>query len=373
MLSIWQKQSFYFHTDVLIIGGGLTGLITAIYLKQKQPHLKVRVLEKGLYPSGASAKNAGFACYGSVSEILDDISSEGEDKAITRVENRFLGLQKLLKLTSSQDIGLENNGGRELFTLQEKEMQEECFDELSHVNQLVSPILGANGFTIVQDTTGMKVLDKQIFTAKESALHSGKLLRALLKTARELDVELNFSCEVIHYNKSSSSWTVSTKNGDFTCDKLVLATNGFTKQFEKLDIQPGRGQLILTEPIKGFDWNGNFHLHQGYFYFRNLQGRLLIGGGRHLDKDNENTTSQNTSDFIQGKLENLIDEYLLPGLKPKIEMRWAGTMAFGPNNEKETIVNHQGNGLFIGARFGGMGVALSSYEADKLSNLIINS
>ena len=47
------------QTDVCIVGGGYTGLWTAIALKQQQPNLDVVVIEKGLCGSGASGRNGG--------------------------------------------------------------------------------------------------------------------------------------------------------------------------------------------------------------------------------------------------------------------------------------------------------------------------
>jgi len=37
------------------------------------PNAKIIVIEKGMLPQGASTKNARFACFGTVSEILEDI------------------------------------------------------------------------------------------------------------------------------------------------------------------------------------------------------------------------------------------------------------------------------------------------------------
>ena len=71
-LSFWEKESFINQTVYLIIGSGIVGLSTAIYLKQREKGKKVTVLERGFLPTGASTKNAGFSCIGSPSELLDD-------------------------------------------------------------------------------------------------------------------------------------------------------------------------------------------------------------------------------------------------------------------------------------------------------------
>ena len=78
-LSFWEKQTYINHTDFLIIGSGIVGLSTAIYLKERFPNKKVTVIERGYLPTGASSKNAGFACIGSPSELLDDLSKNNED------------------------------------------------------------------------------------------------------------------------------------------------------------------------------------------------------------------------------------------------------------------------------------------------------
>lgn len=371
MPSIWERESFYFHTDLLIVGAGLTGLLSSIYLKQKRPKLKVRILEKGLYPVGASSKNAGFACFGSISEIIDDINNEGESLAFDRVVKRYEGLKKLIELTKDADIGLKSNGAYEVFDSSEQDLQYDCLNAISFINQRLHSELGSNTFEASSNNFGMKVLKDSIYTSKESGLNSGKLLKALIKKALSLGVELNFGCEVLNHHYTGSYWEVETKEVSIKSDKVLLATNGFTQALLDKPIVPGRGQLLLTKPIPELKLKGNFHLHKGYFYFRDLNGRLLLGGGRHLDRANESTTDQNTTETIQAHLRELLHSIIIPDQKVEIDYSWAGTMAFGPSNEKETLIEKMDKGLYLGARFGGMGVALSSKEADRISDMIL--
>ena len=48
-----------------------------------------------MLPQGASTKNAGFACFGSLSEIIDDLKSHSEEEVIQLVKKRVDGLQLL--------------------------------------------------------------------------------------------------------------------------------------------------------------------------------------------------------------------------------------------------------------------------------------
>ncbi|RYZ47414.1 MAG: FAD-binding oxidoreductase, partial [Sphingobacteriales bacterium] len=65
MLSYWEKTSFL-HYDHIVIGSGIVGLSTALELRGRFPSSRILVLERGLLPTGASSRNAGFACMGSV-------------------------------------------------------------------------------------------------------------------------------------------------------------------------------------------------------------------------------------------------------------------------------------------------------------------
>ena len=73
-LSYWELKSWFMNVDFTIVGSGIVGLNCAFYLKQKYPSANILILEKGILPQRASTKNAGFACFGSLSEIIDDLS-----------------------------------------------------------------------------------------------------------------------------------------------------------------------------------------------------------------------------------------------------------------------------------------------------------
>jgi gamma-glutamylputrescine oxidase len=80
-LSYWEIDQYYKTFDVVIVGSGIVGLSAAISIREKQKNASVLILEKGFLPSGASTKNAGFACFGSPSELLDDLSKMPEASA----------------------------------------------------------------------------------------------------------------------------------------------------------------------------------------------------------------------------------------------------------------------------------------------------
>jgi hypothetical protein len=76
--------------------------------------------------------------------------------------------------------------------------------------------------------------------------------------------------------------------------------------------------VLITEPIENLDIKGTFHLDQGYYYFRNIGDRILLGGGRNLDFDVENTTEFAQTEIVQNKLEELLKEVILPNQNLKL-------------------------------------------------------
>ncbi|MFZ1846108.1 MAG: FAD-dependent oxidoreductase, partial [Saprospiraceae bacterium] len=70
--SYWEDQLYFGKPDYIVVGGGLVGMYTAYYLRKTYPDADILILERGPFGEGASTKNAGFACFGSVSELMDD-------------------------------------------------------------------------------------------------------------------------------------------------------------------------------------------------------------------------------------------------------------------------------------------------------------
>ena len=109
MLSYWEQQSFTRY-DHIVAGAGIVGLSAAIELKDRYPTARVVVLERGLLPTGASSRNAGFACMGSVTELLDDLQNTDESEVYALYEWRKRGLERLRARLGDATIGYTERG-----------------------------------------------------------------------------------------------------------------------------------------------------------------------------------------------------------------------------------------------------------------------
>ena len=78
MISYWEKTQLL-HYDLVVLGGGITGIFCALHFRKNNPSASIAILERGLFSSGASTKNAGFACFGSLSELIEDEIEFGEE------------------------------------------------------------------------------------------------------------------------------------------------------------------------------------------------------------------------------------------------------------------------------------------------------
>ncbi|WP_141884126.1 NAD(P)/FAD-dependent oxidoreductase, partial [Flavobacterium psychrophilum] len=144
--------------------------------------------------------------------------------------------------------------------------------------------------------------------------------------------------------------------------------NGFAEKLTKNQVKPARAQVLITAPIPNLDIKGTFHLDKGYYYFRNINDRILFGGGRNLNFDDENTSQFGETEIIQNKLEEMLKTVILPNTNFKIAHRWSGIMGLG--NSKRPIVEALSENVYCGVRLGGMGVAIGSLVGQELADLI---
>jgi gamma-glutamylputrescine oxidase len=376
MLSYWEKQHFLQY-DYIIIGSGIVGLSTALSIRERKPKASILVMERGILPTGASTKNAGFACMGSLTEILDDLETMSEDEVLRLVELRMKGLQRLRKRIGDDKLGYAANGSYELIS--EHEMI--ALDQFYHINDMLRPLIGTDAFSHADhqikdfgfNTSLVKHMLRNNF---EGELDAGRMMKSLLMLCMEADIEIKTGAEVIRVLEEGHEVKVFidhkhlAQHITFSCKHLAICTNAFTNQLiPGLGIQPGRGQVLITQPIPGLKIKGIFHFDKGFYYFRELDGRILFGGGRNIDFAGEKTDSLSYNELILADLLEKLDTMILPDTHYEIDYAWTGIMAFG--DDKFPIIKAHSRNIFLGVRMGGMGVAMGSEVGEQLATLMV--
>lgn len=365
------------HQDVIIAGSGFTGLWSALYLKKRRPKQKITIVERGVLPTGASTRNAGFATFGSLSELAWDAQTMGTDKMLRVTEMRFKGLERIQKQFGRKTIDFDLCGGYELYD-DRNASTEKLQSDMAYLNSLLKPITGSKKTFRLADKKinafGFGGTKHLVENKQEGCLHSGKLLQNLLYTVQGMGVTVLNGVEITAIRPATGYVQLETGQAfGLSAEQLLVCTNAFTKTLlPELDITPARGQVLLTSPVGGLPFCGTFHSDEGYYYFRNLGNRVLLGGARNKAFADETTTRLQTTDFIQRELEDYLARVVLPGFQNRytVDLRWAGIMAFG--SEKMPVIKKISKNVFCAVRMSGVGVALAPVAAQQVTDLMMD-
>lgn len=360
MLSFWEQQTLTEY-DFIVVGAGIMGCSVAFELREKFPDAKIVVLERGIFSSGASTKNAGFMCFGSPTEILSDIKLLGETKAYDIIWQRVEGLKILTERLSNEKTGCTNFGGYEL--IKENPLPKSVVDGL---NEWLMPIFKVPVFSDASQSipkSGFQNVQQLLHCVLESQIDSGKMMLNYWKLLQEKNIQIITGANV----KNIQGNTIEVNNnatGSFTLKaaQIILCTNAFINELlPDMPVKPGRGQVILTNEIENLPFQGSFHFEEGFYYFRNVGKRVLFGGGRNIDFQTEETTAFEPNSTIINDLKLKLKEIILPNIPFEIEQQWQGIMGF--SDTKLPIVMSLNNHTKYIMSCNGMGIALSPFVA----------
>ncbi len=373
--SFWEYQLLFSQTDVLIVGAGITGLAAAITIKQQAPKLKVLVIESAKLGTMATTRNAGFLCYGSPSELLNDLDAHGPDHVFDLLVRKHRGMDRLLELGRKKDIGYSSTFGYELFD--STKPISVVADRLNELNIIIEAATAQHDYfkasaASVLARWGFTGFTAAIQMAYEGQVQSASLDHALRLYAQNLGVRLVSSVEVTELQTNSAAeWDFMTEFGTFQAKTVLLANNAFlSKLLPEIEVSPKRGQILVTSELPHLRLHGNYHYDSGYYYFRNVGNRLLLGGARNHDFETENTAEVDLNDKLQAHLTDFAATRLLAGQPFTIEHQWSGIMGF--TADQKPICKEVKAGLYAAAGMNGMGVAMGASLGTEIAEKILN-
>lgn len=367
-LSYWEKDVYFRSVDFVVIGAGIVGLNTALRLRELHPKGKILVLERGYLPAGASTKNAGFACFGSPTELLSDLKNHTEKEVVELVKMRWNGLKTLRKICGDEKIVYKNYGSHEVFNKNSLAIYENAVKNLNYLNDLVEAAISKNNTFSVAKNSFFKNVSGLIFNQYEGQINTGEMMKTLLNIVQSKGISILNGFNIESWEDQDNKVLISTNYGEIETKKLLIASNGLSKKIlPNEDVKPARAQVLITKPIENLKIKGTFHYDEGFYYFRNVGNRILIGGGRNVDVQGETTTEMNTSNLILDSVKSLLSEVVLPNQKYEIDCSWAGIMGVG--NQKKPILKKHSTNVYLGIRLGGMGVAIGSGIGKRLAEI----
>jgi gamma-glutamylputrescine oxidase len=370
-LSFWERQTFFEGINFAIIGTGIVGCSTALHLRKKYPKAKIILFERGYLPMGASTKNAGFACFGSVTELIDDLSHIPEQEVWNTVQKRWEGLIYLKEIIGEQTMDFQNNGSWDLIDL--KTDEKPYSDKLDYLNEQIEQITGEKKvYTLdanVSKKFGFEQIKTSFYNRLEGQIDTGKMMLKYHQLMIEHNIQLLHGIEIKNIQTNKNDVILETSIGEIKTNKVAICVNGFAQQLiPELKVNPARAQVLITKPIENLSLKGTFHYQQGYYYFRNIGNRILFGGGRNLDFKTETSFEFDNTQLIQQDLIQKLQTIIIPQQKVEVDYFWSGIMGVGET--KKPIVEKYNANIVIGVRMGGMGVAIGSLIGKECAELL---
>ncbi|AKL66708.1 MULTISPECIES: NAD(P)/FAD-dependent oxidoreductase [Streptomyces] len=363
--------------DVVIVGGGYTGLWTAYYLKTAAPDLRVTVLEQKFCGYGASGRNGGWLYNGiagrdryaalhghqaalrlqramndTVTEVIDTAAKEGIDADIHRggvleVARTPAQLSRL-KAFHAAELGF-GESDRELFDATE-----------THRRIGVADAVGSS------------------WTPHGARIHPLKLVKGLAAACERLGVVLHENTPVTEIAPRRAI----TPYGTVRAPYVLRCTEGFTAALKghKRAWLPMNSSMIVTAPIPESTWEAlNWSdaatlgdMAHAYMYAqRTADDRIAIGGRgvpyRYGSRtDNDGTTQERTIASLTALLTSFFP--VLAGTE--ITHAWSGVLGV-PRDWCATVTLDAATGLGWAGGYVGSGVATSNLAARTLRDLVL--
>lgn len=358
--------------DLLIVGGGFTGLWGAIQAKQAQPDLDVVLIEKGTVANGASGRPGG---------VVSTSVMHGLSNAVRVFPNDIAELERLgkenmhgfMQTLSDHGIDCHAEWGGELTVA----VDADHIDALHREHELHLQY-GHQAVFLDQDAVQAQIGSPRYKAGIWSKDISGTVHPALLawglkRTALSLGVEIFEGTELLALDEAGAKIEVKTPFGSVTAPKVLLATNAFASGHRGIRrrVVAIRDRVLATEPLceqqmASIGWNnrqGVYDTRTQMNYMRLTKDNRIIFGGR-LGYAFAGTTSPGVDSDVQ-TYEPLADAFFdtfpqLQGLR--FTHAWSGPIDLSTRMAVHFQRYHSGKVVYAGG-YSGFGVSASRFGA----------
>ena len=267
--------------DVAIVGGGYTGLWTAIELRRRDPSLRVVLLEAARCGEGPSGRNGGFleTYWCALPRLLERVGAEGTLALARASEGVFAAVEEL-----GEDVWLRRSG---MLEVSASPAQDEAVDHAVEV----AARLGVPERAVpaarseLAERVRSPVFRRGVLFPDCATVQPARLVRALRRQALSLGVVIHERTPMVRVDEG----LVTARGARLRAPEIVVATNAWTASWPPVRrrLTPFGSFVVLTEPVpdllEEIGWTGGEAIADGRMflhYFRTTgDGRVLMGSG----------------------------------------------------------------------------------------------
>lgn len=369
------------EVDVAILGAGYSGLWTAYYLQERQPQLRIALVEAEIAGFGGSGRNGGWCTSGF--SVSPSVLSEryGRDTARDMELAMFDTVDEVGRVCEREGIDAQYRKGgllrlaRGAHQLPANEAAYRDYLALgleSHCRLLSREETEAR--VRVANTYGSLCIDDA------AAIHPGRLVRGLARVVEKRGATIYEQTPVTMY-RGGSTPTLETPYGTVRASTIVLAGEAFMSHLPglKRQITPIYSLIVLTEPLpedvwQQIGWRGHECLHSNRYVVdylsRTADNRIVFGsrgapyrwGSRISDAQDRDAR---THEMIRG----LAREWFPVLRDARFTHAWGGAVGM-PRDWMPTVTLDQRTNLATARGYTGQGVATTNLAGRLLAGQI---
>ena len=368
------------RTDVAIVGGGLTGLWTAYYLKKARPELDIVVLEKEYAGFGASGRNGGWVSAEPPGQLRRYAKARGPESARNLQRAMFSAIDQIAKVMAEEGIDADQQHDGVLHVARNLPQERRA---LAHAQGLRAWGWEADDLQVLDaDQTARWVrvegARRSVWTPHGIRVHPAKLVRGLAEVVERLGVTILEQTPV----RSIAAGAAVTARGTVRARTVVRALEGYTRTLERhrRTMLPMNSSMIVTEPLADGVWDEigwerpvllGDEAHSFTYAQRTADGRIAVGGrgvpynpGARFDRNG--ATAGKTVEQLKATLRSLFPA----AASAALEHTWTGVLGV-PRDWCASVRYDPGTGLAAAGGYVGHGLAGTNLAARTLRDLIL--
>jgi len=360
------------HSDVVVIGGGITGVSTAYFLRKHG--VDVTLLERRGLSGGATGRNGGHISPGTSERFSESVRRYGVERtrAIYDYSTRCaLAVQDFVRENDVQ-CELRFNGSVSLaLSAAELVQVQQSFEEMQKYD---IPSEYWDAATCAERTRSEDFLGG-VFRQTAGQLWPAKLVFAVAEQALRLGTNIQTRTEVRTIERDNGRLLVQTDRGAISALNVVHATNAWARRllpFLAETIVPVRNQVIITEPAPRL-WNFGLSTNYGYEYFmQRPDNRIVLGGMRWKTPTMEvnNDDDATMVPEVSAGLRAFLPEHFTDLRDVKVEQEWIGIMGFSKDRNPLIGPLPERPGEYIAAGFTGHGMPMTFFAGKAVAEMI---